>query len=250
MKCSICGTSITPGADRCPTCGCRLRTYADPTNSEYIPYKAPRRRRRWVLPLVIVLSVLLVLGGMVAGLVAITNVLFDLPEIAATAPPVENTVSEECFLLLEGTLTFLPGQYDGGPVLEIPSEIGGQTVTAIGAGAFSGCEDLTTIVLPDTVTAIHPGAFSGCTNLRGLFVPEHTEFIGKDAFDGCISLEAVYIPASVDSIAAGAFDDCAALMYIFYGGFYESWSELYSDYITPYTAVFCLDGSFYHGAAG
>ena len=46
---------------------------------------------------------------------------------------------------------------------------------------------------------------------------------------------------------SGAFDDCASLMYLFYDGDFDTWTALYGDYITPFTAAICLDGTYYHG---
>lgn len=44
----------------------------------------------------------------------------------------------------------------------IPSEINGLTVTGIAAGGFGGCENVTSITLPDTIITIGSGAFVYC----------------------------------------------------------------------------------------
>ncbi len=264
MKCSICGTPRLPGTDRCPTCGCRFR-------DEYIrPFETrerPRRKSSGIGCCLVVLAV--VLGAILAAVFVLSRLYVDFDREYTTRPervpesapwesrettpaiqiePTLPAVSEDCFAIAEGALMFLPDRYDGSPVLQVPETVGGQTVTAIGPGCFADCEMLTTIVLPDTVTSIGSRAFAGCRNLRGLLVPDGTEVIGKEAFVGCLSLESVYIPGSMDTIAPGCFDDCAALLYIFYEGFYAEWDALYSDYINPFTGVFCLDGEYYHGA--
>lgn len=264
MKCSICGTPIAPGTDRCPTCGCRYRsTYTTPYSSEerynsYDSFESGRKTRRKnsgcccaaAVLIPIVLFLLFIIAAAMSALV--DEFTIRTPEM----PPVESapytealpeTASEDCFTIENGTVMFLSDRWDGSTIVHVPETVAGQTVTAIGEGCFMDCEDLTTIVLPGTVTDIGPMAFSGCRELRGLFVPEAVESIGKEAFSGCLSLEAIYIPASVDHIASGCFDDCASLLYIFYGGMYEQWREVYNDYITPHTTAICLDGNYYHG---
>ncbi len=253
MKCSICGTPRPLGSDRCPTCGFRY-----PVEPAMPTEERPRKRRSGVGCCLAVLALMLALFLVPAGLFLyrISNVVHSviIPEPAPATPEVSvppdslPAAAEDCFAIAEGVLMFLPDRYTGGPVLKVPGTVAGQTVTAIGPGCFAGCGQLTTIVLPDTVTSIGSQAFSGCKNLRGLFLPKGTKILGQDAFAGCFALEALYIPAALDTMAPGCLDECASLTYIFYEGYYEDWLRLYSDYITPYTGVFCLDGSYYHGA--
>lgn len=262
MKCSICGSDAIPGVERCPGCGCRIPEASPTPLSPFDPnYVRPVKQRKtwlWIMIPLVFVCVLTVsffafcVVTLLSNTTAAEQVRPAVPSVPDAVQPDASLpaapVSEDCFVVSEGVLMFLADKYDGGPVLQIPSTVGGETVTIIGAGCFRGCDDLTTIVLPNTVTAIQPEAFSGCTELRGLFVPEGTEYIGKDAFAGCVNLECVYIPASVTRIASGVFDDCAALMYIFYNGMFEDWDALYSDYIMPYTYAICLDGEYCHAA--
>ncbi len=57
-------------------------------------------------------------------------------------------------------------------VITIPAESGGQPVTAIGPHAFTGCNSITSVILPDTLQTVADGAFSGCDAL------EVIEFLG------------------------------------------------------------------------
>lgn len=155
---------------------------------------------------------------------------------------------DRCFRIKNGVVSFVPEKYDGSPILMIPSEIDGQTVTGIAAGGFANLEDVTTLVLPDTLETIGDYAFEHCTKLRGVYIPDSVVSVGKGAFRDCIDLESVSIPVATTGIGADAFDGCASLMYIFYEGTFEQWEALYNEYITPFTFAICSDGDYYHGA--
>ncbi|MBO7300171.1 MAG: leucine-rich repeat domain-containing protein [Tidjanibacter sp.] len=63
------------------------------------------------------------------------------------------------------------------------------SVTSIGAGAFSNCTLLTSITLPDSVTSIGDEAFSGCTNLTNVtFEQTAPPVLGNDVFNGVENL--------------------------------------------------------------
>ena len=52
---------------------------------------------------------------------------------------------------------------------EIPAELGGKPVSAVGFGAFQRCSGLTSISIPSTVTAVDDYAFSGCDALTDVW---------------------------------------------------------------------------------
>ena len=81
----------------------------------------------------------------------------------------------------------------------------------IAAVAFSGCEGLTSITIPNSVTSIVHGAFSRCSSLTSITIPNSVTSIGEYAFYHCTSLTSVTIPNSVTSIGEGAFDGCTGL---------------------------------------
>ena len=269
MKCPICNSTLRPGSDRCPDCGyhCGQNAYSAPASaprSAYTPPNAGRKRTGCFCCLALFLPVLLFTIGALLALsqLVVEEFEFELPEfgIYEEEPSMEvrpddlipesipSPADDSCFVLIESSLMFVPENWDGGPILNIPEYVDGQQVTTIGPGCFTDCDMLTTILLPDSVTVISPKAFSGCTKLRGLYIPDGVETIGKDAFEGCIDMEALYVPASVTYIAEHCFDDCASLLYLFYDGSFEDWDALYSCYINPYTTAICLDGSYYHGS--
>jgi len=73
---------------------------------------------------------------------------------------------------------------NGGDVV-VPEMYNGSPVTSIGVKAFSECDDLTSISIPDSVTTIGNNAFSGCTGLTSIIIPESVTSIGKYAFNNC-----------------------------------------------------------------
>ena len=108
------------------------------------------------------------------------------------------------------------------------------SVTEIGSKAFSGCENLATVIIPNGVTDIGYETFSDCSNLTGITIPKGvTEigygvfqyctrltsvtlpsiatYIGREAFYGCTSLTSIAIPDNADSIGDEAFYGCTSL---------------------------------------
>ena len=92
------------------------------------------------------------------------------------------------------------------------------SVTTIGASAFMYCYSLTSVTIGDSVTTIGGGAFASCYSLA--------EFNGKFAEDGgrCLIIDGVLnafalgcgvteytIPDSVTTIGANAFESCSSL---------------------------------------
>ena len=61
-------------------------------------------------------------------------------------------------------------------------------MTSIGGAAFSDCEALTAITLPDGLTYIGMNAFNGCSSLTNLTLSMSLTFIGYGAFHNCDSL--------------------------------------------------------------
>ena len=84
------------------------------------------------------------------------------------------------------------------------------TVTAIGDGAFYGCE-ITSITIPNSVASIGDKAFFYCTRLSPVIFPETLSSIGSEAFAGCARFTSVTIPSSVTFIGTGAFRGCGKL---------------------------------------
>jgi len=95
--------------------------------------------------------------------------------------------------------------------IAIPSALGGCLVTAIGDCAFSGCDGLTSVTIPDGVEVIEVSAFEGCSGLTSVTMPNSLTTIGEYAFEDCTGLTDVTIPEGVTAIEDSAFCNCTGL---------------------------------------
>ena len=85
------------------------------------------------------------------------------------------------------------------------------SVTSIGYSAFSHCENLTSITIPDSVTSIGGFAFYLCKSLETVTFSEGLLSIGSDAFMSCFKLTSVALPEGLLSIGSEAFMSCTSL---------------------------------------
>ena len=65
------------------------------------------------------------------------------------------------------------------------------TVKSIGDKAFSTCDSITSILLPNTITSIGDFAFLQCIGLTSITIPNLVSSIGDFAFAGCIGLTSI-----------------------------------------------------------
>ncbi|MDY4550581.1 MAG: leucine-rich repeat protein [Parabacteroides sp.] len=86
-----------------------------------------------------------------------------------------------------------------------------ESVTTIGHRTFSGCTSLTFIQLPKAVNSIGNSAFWDCTSLTSIQLPEALTSIGEWAFSGCTSLTSIQLPESVTTIGHRTFSGCKSL---------------------------------------
>ena len=96
-------------------------------------------------------------------------------------------------------------------VIEIYEEVDGYKVLGIESLAFSGCNNLSSVSIPNSVTTIGYQAFYGCNSLASVSIPNSVTSIGYHAFSGCSSLASASIPSSVTSIGYGAFQNCSSM---------------------------------------
>ena len=111
----------------------------------------------------------------------------------------------------------LPGKLGGAPVTSIGSEAFHfwrdlplqsltipKGITRIGVRAFEGSR-LNEVRFPNTLTYIGAEAFSSCEKIKRVTLPKGLETIGEECFSFCENLVSVSIPASVTDIGNGAF---------------------------------------------
>lgn len=114
------------------------------------------------------------------------------------------------------------------PIDELPSNIVGvadyalgacdkvdsinlSNVRYIGQSAFTGCTELSSVVLDQNLTQIAPFAFYGCNNLRGVRFYENLRSIGRYAFYNTGLTEVDLSDTRVSSIGDFAFYNCVDL---------------------------------------
>ena len=84
-------------------------------------------------------------------------------------------------------------------------------VTAIGNSAFSGCNNLDTVIISDSIKSIGKSAFKRCYNLLAITIPNSVTSIGDEAFFGCGKLDSITIPDSIVTIGKSTFYECSGL---------------------------------------
>ena len=85
------------------------------------------------------------------------------------------------------------------------------TVVGISDNAFTNCNKILTVAIPNTVLSIGVAAFRNCTKLKSVVLPDHVTEISSYAFESCFDLESVSLPNSVTTIANCAFQWCTSL---------------------------------------
>lgn len=92
--------------------------------------------------------------------------------------------------------------------LHIPEDLG---IHTIAPGAFSECDHLQYIELPDTIEIIGNEAFSDCFQLKEVKLPKDLKEIRREAFCNCRNLRKVNLPSRLQRIEEQAFQACTAL---------------------------------------
>lgn len=90
-------------------------------------------------------------------------------------------------------------------IVEIPAQIDGMPVTAIGSRAFRNCNSIIKLTIPQGIINIAREAFGNCINLEELYYNCTLEKLGSDIFKGCAKLRTVYLGAETASL--GVYDD-------------------------------------------
>lgn len=135
------------------------------------------------------------------------------------------SIGEEAFrqksvvrVTLPATLTSLERKcFYGCESLEVVNLGSCPNLKTIGEGAFSLCNSLAAVRIPDSVTLIGDDAFFDCSRLEKVKLGSKVERIGMYAFAFCDRLAAISLPASVKTVEMYAFAQCDALATISLG---------------------------------
>ena len=124
---------------------------------------------------------------------------------AAGLPDNITGIGEECFsysgietLTLSKNITVIPEDAFSG-CEDLASVILPEGLTTISESAFEGCEALKTLVLPNSVTTIRPFAFMG-SGLTEVTLPKNLTTLSPMAFASCLFLSTVHIPAGMGEV--------------------------------------------------
>ncbi len=83
-----------------------------------------------------------------------------------------------------------------------------ESVTAIGIRAFEDCKIMEEFIFPSNVRTVKEYCFIACRNLKTIILPDILEVIEKCAFVGCENLREIVFPNTVKTIAESAFSGC------------------------------------------
>ena len=82
-----------------------------------------------------------------------------------------------------------------------------KNLQTIGSGAFSYCNTLSSISLPESVTDIAYFAFGWCEGLSSVQMPERLNSLGEAAFYNCYNLRSIDIPQGLTALSVGVFQN-------------------------------------------
>ena len=86
-----------------------------------------------------------------------------------------------------------------------------ESLTTIADGSFANCSALNHVTIPDNVTKIGTSAFCVCNALSDITLGRGLTTIGDFAFKNCDSLETIQLPSNLEKIGDDAFCECDIL---------------------------------------
>lgn len=85
----------------------------------------------------------------------------------------------------------------------------------IGDAAFSNCQDIVYVSIPNSINEIGHYTFAGCKKIFSFIIPRGVKSIGDGAFMNCETLKSLRLSEGLVSISDDAFDGCNNLNTIF-----------------------------------
>lgn len=81
-------------------------------------------------------------------------------------------------------------------------------ITTIKDCVFFGAHNLETVQMPSTITKWGVSVFAGCTSLKTFFLPDFLTEVPRNTFDGCSSLTNIELSDKITAIGEKAFAFC------------------------------------------
>ena len=113
--------------------------------------------------------------------------------------------------------TIREGWLEYGYDIEIESITLPECLNSIGARAFIGCRNLSTVVFGSQLKTIGEYAFSRCSSLKSISIPDGVTEIGEFAFCHCDNMTSVIIGNGVKTLKGGTFYNCGNLTSVILG---------------------------------
>jgi hypothetical protein len=145
------------------------------------------------------------------------------PVLRASDPPAllpmpAMETGEGDFLFQKETGTII-GYTGNQAVAAVPRQIGGVDVKAIDTlGDQPAAGRIRALVIPESVTKIGANAFTNCTELETFLCYGPLDVLGEGAFRNCAALETVVFVNGIYQIDAYAFDGCTTLNELWWKG--------------------------------
>jgi len=141
-----------------------------------------------------------------------TCFLFLLLMLCLSASPVRAQTQEGDFVyVIDGGKAKITAYTGSADTLTVPDTLGGYPVTSISYYAFSECDSLSHVALPQSLTSIGSSAFHNCSSLVQVDLPDSLVMIGTHAFYGCAKLTQITLPESIERVHPYAFYGCSAV---------------------------------------
>jgi len=125
----------------------------------------------------------------------------------------ETTYETEKFeyIITNGEITITSCLDYESEIIEVPKEINGKPVVAVG-GFTGNLRKVKEVILPEGVIEISDMGFYYCDSLETITLPSSLEKIGRSAFYNCEKLTNIHIPENVSIIGdEGSFRNCFSL---------------------------------------